>query len=787
MALQITITDAGRAEIINAQNTGTDPVVIAEIGLGTGQYVPAESQTALVAEFKRLTTFGGTVVAADTISIAIRDDSADVYEVSEFGLYTASGTLLAVYSVVGTPFFDKAAQSILLLAVDIKLTTLDAAALTFGDINFVNPPATETVMGVAELATAAEVQTGTDTERIVTPAGLSSRTATTTRTGLVELATDAEGQTGTDTARAVTPAVMRADSATANTANRVVRRGASGQIAVGAITADGNISGVEGTFTGAVSVQNLTYSGSLTGSAGVINIGSGQITKDASGRVGLGASSTNDLLTVNGSIKALAATANGNTTGAVLDYDTANGAARVLSYRAAGSEFQVFTNTSGGNLTKKFTVNRVGNTGINADPSDWQSNFRALEIGSRLAVYQSGAGTVTLGNNFYNDAAGLNRYKTTARVGALSLIGGGGLDYSTAAQGTAGTEITFTSVFAVSDAGAARADGFINADYTAASTRIRARNQFRQNNAGSTALTTGWIAAAFGDEQSNRFVTGQSSEGAIIGGHVGALNAWAPLFINPNAVAAARVIIGTFTDDGTTKLQVAGEASVSTPAQFANDTKVATSAFVQRALGNYSDVRILTANTVLTAADVGKYIFINANNISVTLPNPSTLPLGATITIVQSVTTSGAQIVAPGGVTMNGVMTGSTSSPIVMQNKAEYEIVAVTSSAYQVAMFGGTASLGTSGYQFLPSGLIVQWTQVSLTAVDIDEIFSFTWPISFNTVYSAYTGHFASVVDADYALQLSSLTTTGGGIRASVFNSAFARGNSTAYVIGIGI
>jgi hypothetical protein len=72
------------------------------------------------------------------------------------------------------------------------------------------PSASETVQGIIELATSAEVQTGTDTVRAVTPAGLAARTATDTRTGVVELATSAEALTGTDTARAVTPAGVKA-------------------------------------------------------------------------------------------------------------------------------------------------------------------------------------------------------------------------------------------------------------------------------------------------------------------------------------------------------------------------------------------------------------------------------------------------------------------------------------------------------------------------------------------------------------------------------------------------
>ena len=74
--------------------------------------------------------------------------------------------------------------------------------------------ATETEAGKAELATSAEAIAGTDTARIVTPAGLlavlNARTASETATGLVELATTAEATTGTDTARAVTPAGLLA-------------------------------------------------------------------------------------------------------------------------------------------------------------------------------------------------------------------------------------------------------------------------------------------------------------------------------------------------------------------------------------------------------------------------------------------------------------------------------------------------------------------------------------------------------------------------------------------------
>jgi hypothetical protein len=69
--------------------------------------------------------------------------------------------------------------------------------------------ATTTVLGMVMLATAAEVQTGTDAVKAVTPAALSARTATETRTGLASIATNAEVTTGTDDSKIVTPLKLK--------------------------------------------------------------------------------------------------------------------------------------------------------------------------------------------------------------------------------------------------------------------------------------------------------------------------------------------------------------------------------------------------------------------------------------------------------------------------------------------------------------------------------------------------------------------------------------------------
>ena len=71
------------------------------------------------------------------------------------------------------------------------------------------PTASIAQPGIVQLATNTEVAAGTNTQRAVTPAGLASKpaiAASTTLTGVVELATDSEVATGTDATRAITPA-----------------------------------------------------------------------------------------------------------------------------------------------------------------------------------------------------------------------------------------------------------------------------------------------------------------------------------------------------------------------------------------------------------------------------------------------------------------------------------------------------------------------------------------------------------------------------------------------------
>jgi len=171
--MRMKITTAGRAKLVNDPNTGTNTVLISHIGLTATGFTPTAAMTQLPGEFKRMTSFGGKSVAADTIHVTLQDSGTEKYTLRGFGLYLSDGTLFAVYGQADA-IMEKASISTLLLSADVVFADIDTAQITFGSTEFLNPPATTEVAGVLELATETETATGTDTTRGVTPRGLKS-------------------------------------------------------------------------------------------------------------------------------------------------------------------------------------------------------------------------------------------------------------------------------------------------------------------------------------------------------------------------------------------------------------------------------------------------------------------------------------------------------------------------------------------------------------------------------------------------------------------------------------
>lgn len=212
--MNIVLTNAGLQKIINAEQTGTAPVVISQIVFGSGQYSANASQIALQNEIKRLPVISGGTDNDHSIHVAAQDTSSDSYSVYEFGLFFEDGTLFAVYSQTGSPILQKTISSVAQFECGIALQGVNVESISFGDVEFTYPYANESNPGIAEIATTEEAQAGTDDTRALTPKSLQAVTATESRNGIVELATTAEAQGGTESSHVLTPAALQTVTAT---------------------------------------------------------------------------------------------------------------------------------------------------------------------------------------------------------------------------------------------------------------------------------------------------------------------------------------------------------------------------------------------------------------------------------------------------------------------------------------------------------------------------------------------------------------------------------------------
>lgn len=210
--LVLYLTEDGQAELINNELMELGPVELSEVCFGSGSWVPDPDENGIVAiseldtEIKSLDAIAGNVLDSNRLHITAKDISDDEYDVSEIGIRTSTGTLFAVGSWAD-PVISKAA-AMLLVSFDLVVSGNALESITIEDISFSNPEATETIKGIVELATSAEVIAGSDGVRAVTPAGLAALTASTSRRGLVELLTNDEALAGTDTERALTAAAL---------------------------------------------------------------------------------------------------------------------------------------------------------------------------------------------------------------------------------------------------------------------------------------------------------------------------------------------------------------------------------------------------------------------------------------------------------------------------------------------------------------------------------------------------------------------------------------------------
>lgn len=196
--------------------------------------------------------------------------------------------------------------------------------------------------------------------------------------------------------------------------------------------------------------------------------------------------------------------------------------------------------------------------------------------------------------------------------------------------------------------------------------------------------------------------------------------------------------------------------TANTPPQFTKDKTLATTEYVQKALGNYSGGRDEPGTGLtLPLSDIGGFVSLTAGGSqTVALPLLENVPDGGTVTIHNPtgqnkiVTINGGNRISPDGqiYTIITMRPGDTGSFTKQAGVWRMHGTAALKYSGQFA-----ASVGPFGHEMTPCGLIKQWG--SFTAGTAPS--TFTFPIAFTK------GVFSVQVSASVAANIGSATLTG--------------------------
>jgi hypothetical protein len=165
-----------------------------------------------------------------------------------------------------------------------------------------------------------------------------------------------------------------------------------------------NINGTVGATTPAAgSFTNASYTGTLTGGSGVVNIGSGQVYKDASGLVGIGTSAPADKLSVVG-------TTNREYVRVESTFSSSGSEAgiRLKTAGTNGKEYLIFNANTEGSLriydataaSERMRIDSNGLVGIGTSSPSYKLEVKgAAATAGQLSIHDGTGDTVTSGNN----------------------------------------------------------------------------------------------------------------------------------------------------------------------------------------------------------------------------------------------------------------------------------------------------------------------------------------------------------------------------------------------------
>jgi hypothetical protein len=223
-----------------------------------------------------------------------------------------------------------------------------------------------------------------------------------------------------------------------------------------------------------------------------------------------------------------------------------------------------------------------------------------------------------------------------------------------------------------------------------------------------------------------------------------------------------------------------GIPTAPTAAALTNTTQLATTAFVKNAGESFSTTTAIATTGALTTTNLGQMLKITTAGTTQTFPAVASCPAGTSLSLASEFLVgstllkgSGAELLAnPNGVTANTFTLGAGESVQFVSNGASWDALGYS------AAFG--ASLGSGGYQKLPSGLIIQWVQGATIASGRA---TGSWPIAFPTAHLRST---CSLMGASGLP--TSATAIGNGVSATVYDAwygASGAGNGIN-IIGVG-
>lgn len=218
--------------------------------------------------------------------------------------------------------------------------------------------------------------------------------------------------------------------------------------------------------------------------------------------------------------------------------------------------------------------------------------------------------------------------------------------------------------------------------------------------------------------------------------------------------------------------------TTATPPTGDSSQNLATTAFVQASMGNFSSRIALNSATTLTTSQSGSFIEMSGlSAYTVTLPAPTGGNLRYTFYNASSITNT---ITTPSGAIFNEL---AAAASISIPNGGSYDIVSDGNN--WIVLSGGSAgNIATSGYQKMTSGLIFQWGTWTSSASGYS---TWTFPIAFPT--AAFYVSATNLTNGTGAMVLNwnqSASTKSGASVAAILpgNGAYTAVSLTMFAIG---